>query len=264
MTKYNLCILLPTVSSVRCRNTLNQLKQFLITNKYQIGIHIYSQGFEVKLEEEYDITTISSDTNVGTMNANSVVRTTAPDAEYYMYIDDDFIFHPGFESDLTDVLSRLDAFKIKATSLISSVTGGKSYKFDTTKTFFREARINEIPFLRKESGIILHNSVFTKEHILTAYGEDNAKLTHAYLDGHDVYLAFVKITHMNNQNEDDSWNTLSSEIFEDDNKNLRRNFYGKQFFMKYGYMDSNQRLTPVAIEIHKYNKMRLEIKNGRT
>lgn len=85
MTKYNLCILLPTVSSVRCRNTLDQLKQFLITNKYQIGIHIYSQGFEVKLEEEYDITTISSDTNVGTMNANSVVRTTAPDAEYYMY-----------------------------------------------------------------------------------------------------------------------------------------------------------------------------------
>lgn len=153
-------------------------------------------------------------------------------------------------------------FNIHVCSLICNKTNGKNFKYKNTG-FMRLASRLEIPMLRKESGLIMRKNVFLGEHMVTAYGEDQAKVVHAFLDGYEIYLAFVNITHMNNQNKEDSWSVLSTQMFHGTNRDLRKeNFYGQLFFTKNNYLDKRQRLTSSAEIIHTYNKIRVDLKHG--
>ena len=257
---YNLCILLPTINKERCKNTINQLISLLNEN---IHLFILNQTFELDIDPNPYVTCKYVENKLGTMVANSIVYENAPEAEYYYFIDDDFEFREGFDTDVIEVLQYMTLSQVHVMSLICNITNGKYGKFFKSSKIRRAAE-NEIPLLRKESGLILHRDVFLGEHKITAYGEDNAKISHAYLDGYDIYISFVNITHKNNQNHEDSWNNGSAELFGSDNKKLRKdNFYGKLYFMQRGYMDQNQRFTSLAKTIHNYNNERLLLRQSK-
>lgn len=236
---YKLCILLPTISKDRCKHTINQLIPLLDED---IHLFILNQNFKLDIDPNPYVTYKHIENKLGTMVANFTVREYAPEAEYYYFIDDDFEFREGFTTDMIDILQYMTLSHVHVMSLICNITNGKSIKFFKNSRI-RKAAENEIPLVRKESGLILHRDVYIGEHALAAYGEDNAKISHAYLDGYDVYISFVNITHINNQNNADSWNTVSTELFNSDNKKLRKdNFYGKLYFMQRGYMDQKSEI----------------------
>lgn len=257
---YKLCILLPTISKERCKNTINQLIPLL---NEDIHLFILNQTFELDIDPNPYVTCKYVENKLGTMVANSIVYENAPEAEYYYFIDDDFEFREGFTADMIDVLQYMTLSHVYVMSLICNITNGKYSKFFKSSKIRRAAE-NEIPLLRKESGLILHRDVFLGEHVVAAYGEDNAKISHAYLDGYDVYISFVNITHKNNQDYEDSWNNVSTELFGSDNNKLKKdNFYGKLYFIRRGYTDQNQRFTSLATTIHIYNKERLLLKQSK-
>lgn len=255
---YKMCILLPTISPERTRKTINQLIPILNND---VHLFILAQGFTPNIDLNPYVTFKVFPDKVGTMMANMYAYRYAPDAEFYYFIDDDFEFRDGFVNDIMNVVLHMTLNDTKVVSLVCNITNGKSRKFDNSR-FIRKAELKEIPFIRKESGIILHRDVYKGEHITTAYGEDNAKIVHAYLDGYEPHIAFVNVTHNNNSKEPDSWNIISEQMFGAPNKLLRKHFYGKEYFMHHGYLNQNQTLTEKAISIHAYNKSRLKLING--
>lgn len=247
-----LCILLPTMNEKRCWKTIQQLQSFLSDD---INLFVFSQEF--RLPPIMYVDSIYGDTAVGTMFANNTVLRDAPKAEMYLLIDDDFVFRKGFEEDIINTLEFMYEAKLGVCSLICNVFGSQK-KCVHSNHARRLAMAKEIPFLRKESGIMIRPEVYIGEHIHTALGEDNAKIVHAWLDGYDVGISFVNISHISAQK--DGWRSMSVKMYGKPYDTLKEEWYGRRYFMSQGYtLDGSGMFSEIAFSIRKYNKQRRDL-----
>lgn len=246
---YKLCILLPTINEDRCLNVIQQLSSFLSPD---IKLFVYNQCFELPTFD--NVINLYSEVGMGTMLSSHYCIKNAPESQYYYFIDDDFEFNSGFGDSIIKTIDYMEQNKI----CVCSIVHKKNKFFCEPNIDQRPAKIYEIPLLRKESGILIKNGVYIGSHLDVAYGEDNAILTHAYLDGYDVGISFVtNIIHHNNQMVEESWNRRSEIMYGQNYKKLQYEFYGRKYFMAKGYISQGQNLTKLAIDIHNYNYSRL-------
>lgn len=247
---YRLCILLPTINEDRCLNIIKQLSSFLNTD---IKLFVYNQCFELPSFD--NVENLYSEIGVGVTVAGHNCIKNAPESQYYYFIDDDFEFNSGFNDSIIKSIDYMEQNNISVCSLVNK-RKNKIVR-DSNNNIRRLASTYEIPLLRKESGILIKNGVYIGSHLDVAYGEDNAILSHAFMDGYDVAISFVTNIIHNNQMVEESWNRRSEIMYGENYKKLQYEFYGRKYFMEKGYMTQNQKFTQLAIDIHNYNYSRL-------
>lgn len=160
----DLVILLPTCRQDMFKRCLGTLRES------PFHLHVLAQKFKPKLEHIY------LDEFIGSARANNHVFITAPDAKYYMFIDDDFVFEGDWIEDVKFAISNLEQHKnIGAISLLDS-NKSRSHKFSKVLNLGKkELYYNDhksVLFLRKESGIIIRKELVHTDLDITAYGED--------------------------------------------------------------------------------------------
>ena len=237
----DLVILLPTCRQDMFKRCLGTLRES------PFHLHVVAQKFKPKLEHVY------LDKLISTARANNHAFVTAPDAKYYMFIDDDFIFEEDWAEDVKFAISNLEQHKnIGAISLLDSkkIRSHKSSKvlgLKKKEIYYNDH--NSVLFLRKESGIIIRKELVHTDLDITAYGEDFAKLIHCFLDGYEVCNILVDIRHMHNHTHENSWKNLSKQLFEIDDP--RSDFYYNKLITK-GILDKKG-WTAKGMDIRKEN-----------
>lgn len=242
-----LTIAIPTVREHlidRCVSSLGDTKY-----NVQILAQKYHPRFNHEYRDEYLTTQIAFDELIKMI-----------DTEYVFLADDDFIFRPGYEEDLLFAAHAMEQNKDLGCIVFVDSNNEKSM---TRSMDIKLAKYNihifnpvEIPKLRKESGLFMRTEIIREQFVHRAFGEDISKIIHTFLDGYDVGMQTVNITHAYDLHGELGWKNLSETLFnEKDVKKNPKHFY-LNHLKEYNIIDSNGVLTQSAKDIHKYNKKR--------